>query len=245
MTSTAIEVSAPATITPMDLIQRASAQDVSIERMQQLFDLQLRWEADQARKAFNAAMATFKRNPPRITKNVTKKAGTMELNYASIDHVCDVLIPALAAVGIRHSWSMKQEGSQMIVTCTLTHDLGHSESASLSSPYDTSGGKNAIQAIASAQTYLQRYTLLAVTGQAAGGVDDDAVSAGEVALERMSEAEFIARRDAITACQTFDELKTTYKAAQEAALKLKDNDTAKAFEQVKNAQFRAIQRITA
>lgn len=38
---------------------------------------------------------------------------------------------------------------------------------------DNSGSKNAIQAVGSTVTYLQRYTLLAATGLAAAGQDDD------------------------------------------------------------------------
>jgi hypothetical protein len=38
---------------------------------------------------------------------------------------------------------------------------------------DDSGGKNKIQAIASAKSYLERYTLLAITGLATKDMDDD------------------------------------------------------------------------
>ena len=44
---------------------------------------------------------------------------------------------------------------------------------SLSAPPDSSGSKNSIQAIASTLTYLQRYTLLSITGLAASEADDD------------------------------------------------------------------------
>ena len=51
--------------------------------------------------------------------------------------------------------------------------MGHSESTTLQSPPDASGGKNSIQAIGSAVTYLSRYTLLAITGLATGENEDD------------------------------------------------------------------------
>lgn len=44
---------------------------------------------------------------------------------------------------------------------------------------DNSGKKNAIQSIASAVTYMQRYTLLAATGMSTKGMDDDGNSAGD------------------------------------------------------------------
>ena len=66
----------------------------------------------------------------------------------------------------------------MSVTCTLTHEQGHSESVTLSAPFDTSGSKNAIQAIGSTITYLERYTLLAITGLSASDMEDDGAKGG-------------------------------------------------------------------
>jgi hypothetical protein len=62
------------------------------------------------------------------------------------------------------------------VTCSVSHELGHAESTSLSHSPDSSGKKNSIQAIGSTITYLQRYTILALTGLATKGQDDDGTS---------------------------------------------------------------------
>ena len=43
----------------------------------------------------------------------------------------------------------------------------------MSAAPDTSGSKNSIQALGSAQTYLQRYTLYAILGLASGDADND------------------------------------------------------------------------
>ncbi len=59
------------------------------------------------------------------------------------------------------------------MTCILTHELTHSERTSLTAKPDQSGKKNPIQAIASTVSYLQKYTLLAITGLAAQGMDTD------------------------------------------------------------------------
>ena len=45
-------------------------------------------------------------------------------------------------------------------------------------PLDTSGGKNNIQAMGSAVSYLERYTLLAITGLSTKEMDDDGRGAG-------------------------------------------------------------------
>jgi hypothetical protein len=68
------------------------------------------------------------------------------------------------------------------VTCKLTHKQGHSEEVTLEAPLDTSGGKNNIQAMGSSVSYLERYTLLAITGLATKEQDDDGASTGQAAL---------------------------------------------------------------
>jgi hypothetical protein len=68
------------------------------------------------------------------------------------------------------------QGTAISVTCILTGH-GHEEENTLSGPADASGSKNAIQAIGSTLTYLQRYTLVQALGLAASS-DDDGVAAG-------------------------------------------------------------------
>ncbi|MNL48938.1 ERF superfamily protein [compost metagenome] len=58
---------------------------------------------------------------------------------------------------------------------------------------DNSGKKNAIQQVASTITYLQRYTLLAATGVATKGQDDDARGAN---LDTDLLAEWVERANA-------------------------------------------------
>ena len=134
-----------------------------------------RYEAGEARKAYTAALADFKANPPSVVKGSSASfgAGKASYDYATLDTVTGAVIPSLSAHGLSHHWSTSQEGGRVSVTCTLTHRDGHAESVTLSAPEDTSGSKNPIQAIGSTVTYLQRYTLLAITGLAAEGHDDD------------------------------------------------------------------------
>ena len=77
------------------------------------------------------------------------------------------------AAVLSHRWNVHQDGSTITVTCYITHDMGHSVETSISAGADMSGGKNAIQAIASTITYLERYSLQAATGIAALEADDD------------------------------------------------------------------------
>ena len=58
--------------------------------------------------------------------------------------------------------------------------MGHQECTSLSAFPDESGGKNSIQAIGSTVSYLERYTLLSITGLSTQDQDDDGLSSEPV-----------------------------------------------------------------
>lgn len=227
------DTTAIALITPMELIARAADSGASIEQMAQLFELKLRVEADEARKAFNESMARFKRTPPTIRKNVQKKAGQIDLHYASLDNVVATITPSLSAVGIRHRWENKQDGGMIAVTCILSHDLGHSESTTLAALPDPSGSKNSIQAIASTVTYLQRYTLLGATGLAATGADDDG---SQAAGPQMEEHDVVGWLDSIEAAATEDELRKFFGVAYKAAEKVCDKGAMAAFIKAKDTR---------
>lgn len=168
-------------VTPRSLVEMAVAQGADLDRLEKLMELQLRWEADQARKAFVEAMAEFKTNPPEIIKatkvSFKTSSGVTEYKHASIGDVTAAIINGLSAHGFSHRWDLDQS-SGIKVTCIVTHRMGHTEKTTLTAPADTSGGKNTIQAISSTITYLERYTLLAATGLATHDMADDDGKAG-------------------------------------------------------------------
>lgn len=167
-----------------------------VDQLDKLLDLQMKWDAEQARKAFVAAMAEFKAEAGGITiaksKQVrfTTQKGTTEYMHAELHDITRVLVPVMAKHGLSHRWVLEQTGKDIKVTCVMTHRDGHSESVQMTAQADDSGGKNSIQAIASTKTYLERYTLLAATGIATGGEhDDDGRSYGQQAPEERISAE--------------------------------------------------------
>lgn len=165
-------------VTPVTILQMAVERGADIDQLGTLLELQVRWEQNEAKKAFTAAMAKFKENPPEIIKDklvgYENRDGTFTgYKHATLAAVCEGAISGLAAVGISHKWDVRQDGGAIAVTCVLTHRMGHSESVQISAAADTSGKKNAIQAVASSITYLQRYTLLSATGLATQDQDND------------------------------------------------------------------------
>jgi hypothetical protein len=87
--------------------------------------------------------------------------------------------PALSRHGLSSSWKLTKDDRDWIeVTCYLRHVGGHEESVSMGGPPDTGGAKNAIQARASTKTYLERYTMKAITGLSEQDDDNDGAGAG-------------------------------------------------------------------
>lgn len=177
-------VAADAAPTPMQLVQLAVQQNADPQRLKELLELQERWEANEAKKAFYKALNDFKENPPDIIKNRHVKFGATEYDHATLDKVCQVIGRALSKYGLSHRWETKQNNGNISVTCILQHVRGHSEGVTLDAPPDNSGSKNSIQAVGSTVTYLQRYTLLAATGMATKGQDDDGIRASSLMPEQ-------------------------------------------------------------
>ena len=150
--------------------------NIDIDKLSKLLDIQERWEANEAKKAYVEAMASFKTDPPKIVKDKHVKYNQTEYRHASLENVTATIGEALSKHGLNASWVTEQGEKNVTVTCRITHILGHSEQTSLSSLPDSSGSKNPIQALGSAVTYLQRYTLLSLVGLATEGQDDDGTS---------------------------------------------------------------------
>jgi hypothetical protein len=168
-----------AAVTPAAMITQAIASGAGVEVMEKLMGLHERWEAMQARKSFDDAMAALRQNMPTVVKSQQADFGNGGASYKfeDLSAVTEALSPIMAGVGLSFRWRTNSTPTGVEVTCIVSHRDGHSEETTLASGFDTSGKKNPIQALGSAVTYLQRYTLKAAVGVAAAK-DDDAIEAG-------------------------------------------------------------------
>ena len=168
---------------PAALMLKAMDGKMDLDKLKQFMELQEKWEANQARKAYTQAMSDFKKDPPEIEKDshveYRTDKGLTKYNHASLGNVTAKINTALGEHGLSAAWTTEQSEKGVSVTCKITHVLGHFETTTLTSAPDASGGKNAIQALGSTISYLERYTILALTGLATHDMDDDAK--GEVA----------------------------------------------------------------
>lgn len=181
ITTTEIRPSAVVPATPMELLVTAIDRGMPPETIEKLMGLQERWEANQAKKAFDAAIASAKAEIPPILKT----AQGHNHKYEDLASIAKVVDPILSKYGLSYRFRIAQDNGSIKVICVLSHAAGHCEENPLSNPPDKGPGRNDIQAVGSTLTYLQRYTLKAALGLAAAKDDDGKASDG---------AEFITQR---------------------------------------------------
>lgn len=165
--------------TPLSIVQ-AALQSGNVDMYREAVALAKEMDGITARKAFDNAMADAKAKIPVIRKNRrvgfdSRKAGASRTEYSHEDmaEIARTIDPILSERGLSYRFRVSSEANEPVrVTCIISHRDGHSEETTLRAGRDESGNKNAIQAIGSTVTYLQRYTLKAALGLAAAEDDD-------------------------------------------------------------------------
>ncbi|HEX8106736.1 MAG TPA: ERF family protein [Kofleriaceae bacterium] len=226
----------------MKIIERASTdKDFDVAKLEKLLEVKERWEAAEAKKAFVAAMAAFKAEPTTILKQkAVNIPGGAQFNHATLAAVVDGVVANLSKHGFSHRWEVIQQDKLIIVSCILTHELGHQERTTLSGAPDDSGKKNAIQQIGSTVTYLQRYTLMAATGLAAKDMDNDGGGAGRGNGGQMDEKALADHLANIDAAVDREGLMKAFGTAWNAAQDMKDKGAQRLLNEHKQARLKAL-----
>lgn len=175
----------PAVVTPMALIERALMNGADMALIEKFADMQDRWDARNSLKAFEEAIAKAKSEIQPIMRNAT---GHNNKKYADFSAIASAVDPVLGRYGLSYRFETQQTDKAITVTCIL---FGHGHripAATLTAPADMTGNKNAIQAIGSTLTYLQRYSLVQSLGLAAAN-DDDGKAAGAAGLISLEQVE--------------------------------------------------------
>ena len=167
----------------LSIIERAARDpSVDLDKFERLMAMQERIQQAEAKRQFNAAIAAAKGEFEKISKNrkvdFTSQKGRTNYRHEDLAEIARAVDPALAKHGLNYRFRVTQEGQRVSVACILAHRDGYSEETLLTAAEDHSGNKNSIQAIGSAASYLQRYTLKAALGLAVSH-DDDGAAAGE------------------------------------------------------------------
>lgn len=160
----------------IQVIERAATNpNVDIDKMERLLQMQERILERNAKAAYTTALAEMLPKLPVITErgSIKNRDGGVQSKYALWEDINEAIGPILAAHGFALTFRTGSEGTGIKVTGVLSHREGHSEETTITLPADTSGSKNAVQAVASSVSYGKRYTAGALLNITSRGEDDD------------------------------------------------------------------------
>lgn len=154
-----------------------------LAKLERMLDMKERHDAQQAKKAFDAAFSRASAEFPDIPLNGMNNHTNQP--YALLKDIIGQTRPVLSKYGLALSFSTETTDKEVIVTAQLSHEDGHTKENSLPLPRDTGAGRNAVQAVGSSQTYGQRYTAQAILGLSLGeDTEDDGRGAGKPEEEK-------------------------------------------------------------
>lgn len=185
--------------------------------------MQEKWDKQQAKKSFLEALSKFQELCPIIEK--TKQGHNCK--YAPLDSIIKQIKSSLRDCGLSYRWESSDNNGDTTVTCVISHVNGHCETNQMTAKPDTSGSKNAIQAIGSTRSYLHRYTLIGALGigtadtDTDGNVSKDPKQTAKVKLVPITENNF---KDAVKYVKQYsiDRLKKRYSFDEKMENKLKE-----------------------
>ncbi len=158
------------------IMQMTANPDCDADKLQKLIDVRQQWEADEARKAYAAALAGFQADCPTVPKLDSANGRP----YAAMDRIWSTIRPCMAAHRLAVSWqSTTFADGVCVLDGTLTQAAGHSQPIhyELAVP-DGIRGQNKAQVCGSAVTYAKRYAICSILGVQVGE-DDDAGACAE------------------------------------------------------------------
>lgn len=167
----------------LSVIARAAADpNVDIDKLERLLEMQERVLARDAKAQFTSALAELQPLLPTIDEKggIKDRNGNVQSTYALWEDINEAIKPLLAEYGFALSFRTQRSENEITVTGVLSHRGGHSEETELSLPSDTSGSKNAVQAVGSSTSYGKRYTAMALLNLTSRGLDDDGKAGGAV-----------------------------------------------------------------
>lgn len=159
----------------------ASSPDISPEKLRELLAVQAEWEAMEAKKKFNSAIATFQKVAPIVEKGDDANGKP----FAAMDRIWRTVRPDFTGLGLSIVWlktEIRELGALGLV-CHLEGLLGHCDGhrealvsdVPIPDAITNASGKavqNKAQVMGSAITYAKRYAFCAATGLVLGDDDD-------------------------------------------------------------------------
>ncbi len=158
------------------LIQQAIVNKVDVGTMERLLAMRNQIKAEQAKEAFDRALAKFQAECPPIRKDkaVNDKFGKLRYKYAPLDTIVAQVKGHLQKNGFSYTTDALVEEGWVTAVCKVTHELGHSEVSNFKVPVDKDSYMSAPQKFAAALTFAKRYAFCNAFGILTGDEDNDA-----------------------------------------------------------------------
>jgi hypothetical protein len=162
----------PPTTTLIDLLRAAVDKGADVATLERLAKLYEAAELGQKKAEFNNALAAAKAELRPIVKDQEiGLSGGKSIRFESMAAIAAEIDPVLGRHGLYAIFpdaehTEKHEPNRIYVTCRLCHRNGYSIEKTLDGPPDVGQNRNAVQAMGSTMTYLQRYSLRAILGLA-------------------------------------------------------------------------------
>lgn len=162
---------------PKGMIELAISKGADLDKLEKLLTLQERWDANEAKKAFNSCMVEVHKNIPMIGKSL--KNEQTHSKYASLDNIIFETKAIYTEQGFSISFheGVTEKPEHIRVCADVTHRLGHKEPYFYDVPMDGKGLKgNAnmtpIHAKASSTSYGRRYLMCMIWNIPTGDDND-------------------------------------------------------------------------
>jgi hypothetical protein len=181
----------------LEVIARAARDpNVDIDKMERLIEMQERVQKRNAEMAFHTAMAEMQPHLPVVDERggIKDRNGNTQSTYAYWEDINEAIRPILSEHGFSLTFKGHRENDMLITVGILAHRDGHKETTEIQLPADTSGSKNAVQAIGSSKSYGKRYAAFDLLNITTRGQDDNGVKGGSANLISVKQYNELLRR---------------------------------------------------
>jgi hypothetical protein len=164
----------------MTVIERVATDPAAdMGKLEKMLDMQERVIERESQQAFAADMSAMQSEMPRVFK----MAQGHNITYARLEDINDSIRPVLQKHGFCVTFKTEQTDLKSVsITAICSHKLGAKQETTLVLPLDTSGSKNAVQAVGSTVSYGKRYAMCALLNISTGD-DTNGFNLGKSAEE--------------------------------------------------------------
>lgn len=170
----------------LSMIERAARDpSVDMDKFERLMSMRERVMAQEAHRAFLSALAVVQPKLPIIDRNgrivIREKNSERVIQstaYAKWEDINEAITPVISAEGFTLGFDVgAATDGKLTVTGILGHSQGHERRTTVTLVHDSTGSKNAVQAVGSSISYGKRYAAGLLLNFTTRGEDDDGKAA--------------------------------------------------------------------